>query len=200
MPEHLNRGIDLTREYEALAREALGKLLGPPTHRRRVRPPGRLRLRLPARLRSILGPNAGADAAKNAEAVPSRGFLDTIEVRFPVDPRHALLMTWRGDEDTSVCGSFAQACNMNASISRQADKEWFFKPGAVAHRLNPATLQRDVVPISTELFPEYTSAAALRSRRRLETERVAAQIIQEDPPPDRMPFVNTRRRRGSGTA
>ena len=136
----------------------------------------------------------------NAEAVPSRGFLDTIEVRFPADPRHALLMTWRGEEDTSAGGSFAQACNMNASISRQADKEWFFKPGTVAHRLNPATLQPDVVPISTELFPEYTSAAALRSRRRLETERVAAQIIQEDPPPDRMPFVNTRRRRGSGTA
>ena len=129
-------------------------------------------------------------------AVPPRGFLDTIEVRFPLDPRRLLLMTWRGDDDSSADGSFAQACNVNASVSLQADTEWFFKPGTVAHRLNPSTLHPDVHPISPALFGEYTADAALNSRRRLETEQLAARIHQEDPPHDRIPFVNTRPRAG----
>jgi hypothetical protein len=61
------------------------------------------------------------------------GYLRTnlLEVRVPVSPRLAVLMTWgnRPDDPEPVEISEQQAVNLNAFTVAGTDEEWFHLPG-----------------------------------------------------------------------
>jgi hypothetical protein len=133
----------------------------------------------------------------NAAAVPPTGWVDTVEIRFPLDPKTLLLMTWSDDEDppAPLDGGFNQACNINASLSQQADKEWFFRPDTFPHRLAPPLLRPLVLPISSELLGRYTAVDARGSKRRGAANELIEQILRENGPRDVVRWVTATRKR-----
>ena len=61
------------------------------------------------------------------------GVLETLEIRVPVSPRQAILMTWRDDADDADCvvrGRRDHTANLNAFTVAQAERQWFHQPGA----------------------------------------------------------------------
>jgi hypothetical protein len=113
------------------------------------------------------------------EALPRAGFLDTVEVRIPIDPQHLLLLSWLDEPDGGDVrrGSFPHAADVNRSTFAQADVEWFYKPGTHPPRLAPPFLEPACEPISYGLLPGYSLNAAYRSRRRTEADRIMRDII-----------------------
>lgn len=79
-----------------------------------------------------------------ASVIPESGLVDTVEVRFPVDPRTLLLMAWSdpGAPD-SVVGTYRAACNSNSAVVAQALEEWFYLPGTTPSFLVPLSVDRD---------------------------------------------------------
>jgi hypothetical protein len=94
--------------------------------------------------------------------------LDTLEVRVPVGPRHAIVMTWADLKDTEPLrlGGFRHhAAGLNAFTVAQADPQWFCLPGSGA----PVAASGGLLPLATQLMPDYGIDAAVRSRRRAAT-------------------------------
>jgi hypothetical protein len=122
-----------------------------------------------------------------ASAVPEHGFLDTIEVWFPVDPRHLLLMTWRdaADAGTVLDGTYQQACSVNCWLRAQALEEWVSTPGSAPPFLMPPVLTPQVYPLSSEMFPGYTAS----TQRRATADKMMTAMIEEDAPRDMMRWV-----------
>jgi hypothetical protein len=61
------------------------------------------------------------------------GVLEALEIRVPVSPHHAILMTWRDeadDQDCRVRGTRDHAANLNAFTIAHAERQWFRQPGA----------------------------------------------------------------------
>jgi hypothetical protein len=116
------------------------------------------------------------------QVVPDTGFVDILEVRVPVAPERALIMTWRDtpEASTECTGTFEQACNLNASTVAQADRHWFRHPDGIAPRLRAPTLEAISEPISPQILPGYNVAAARRSRRRLEAMQLVYRIVEQD--------------------
>lgn len=95
---------------------------------------------------------------------PSQGLLPTLEVRFPVSPRSALLLTWMDafDDDAPVLRAPPSAArNINACTRAQAAQQWFFKPSA-----EPGIARGNLPPVSLMLIRGYTAHRAASSRRR----------------------------------
>lgn len=118
-------------------------------------------------------------------AMPATGWIDTIEVRFPLTPRLALLGTWWvAPHGEPVEGSWAHAVNLNGAVRAQAYRQWFQTP----HRepaLPPAITREPVLhfaPISPKVIPGYSTQAAresgLRERTKAEGERLIE--LQDD--------------------
>ncbi len=126
-----------------------------------------------------------------ASSVPPNGFPATVEVRFTLDPRQMLLMTWAEipDSEHPIKGTHSQACSVNCALQAQALEEWVYRPGTTPPFLSPPLLQRRIYPISFELISGYTFKVATQSRRRVEADRLMAKMIEEDAPRDRMRWV-----------
>lgn len=96
--------------------------------------------------------------------IPPQGLIETLEVRVPLEPNRALLMTWDEGTDLRVLGTPEQAARINAFTVASADKQWFHQPGTQIElhsgRQGPVSLT------VTEL--NYDSTAAVRSERRRE--------------------------------
>jgi hypothetical protein len=106
------------------------------------------------------------------------GVLETLEVRVPISPQQAILMTCSDDPDDEspyVRGRRDHAANLNAFTIAQADPQWFHQPGAST----PAACGR-LLPLSTQLFHGYTAAAASSSRRRDRTSAIVQPMIGID--------------------
>jgi len=88
-----------------------------------------------------------------------------MEVRLPVSPHPALLMTWLDDADGAVPlrGARHHLKNLNAFTVAQAEKQWFHFPGVRTHDATGRLL-----PISPELVAGYGGEAARHSTRRAE--------------------------------
>lgn len=98
------------------------------------------------------------------QAVPDEGFANVIEMRFPVDPHHALLLTWRDvpeEEQGPISLPRDLLRDLNASVVGQAENQWFHRPGAT-----PPHSSRVQEPISTRLFTDYGARTAESSGRR----------------------------------
>jgi hypothetical protein len=113
------------------------------------------------------------------EAMPRTGFLETAEVRFPVDPWHVLLLSWTPQPDLAdaVAGQFRHAADMNRSSRAQADRQWFHRPGGRPPLLAPPSLDRSCQPISYDLVPGYSLQTARESRRRSEADAIMKALI-----------------------
>ncbi len=116
--------------------------------------------------------------------VPVNGYVNTVEIRFPLNPQTLLLMSWQEDDDAPapVQGTFHQACNVNTSLSRQADKEWCFRPDTIPQLVAPPLLRSPIIPISFELLPNYNFAAARGSQRRRKADELMSEIVEESAP------------------
>jgi hypothetical protein len=87
----------------------------------------------------------------------SIGLVNFLEVRFPISPNLALLLTWRGqpDEARPLKGGAHHAKNINAFTIAEAEKAWFYKPGT-----RPKSAGGYWLPISPELVPDYSIRTA----------------------------------------
>src|SRR4051794_10612822 len=88
--------------------------------------------------------------------------LSALEVRVPIAPDAAVLMTWvdRADETYVPLGPRA-AAELNAMTAGQADRQWMHRPCS-----EPDVPTGLFAPISRLVEPAYDRAAALRSARR----------------------------------
>ena len=125
-----------------------------------------------------------------ASALLPAGLSYTLEGRFTLDPRRAVLMTWSEDpEERWVSGSHAQACSINFAIKAQALQEWFSLPGTTPPLLSPPLLQEWVYPISQELLPGYTVPQAGASGRRAHAERIVREMVEGTPQNNKIRWV-----------
>jgi hypothetical protein len=93
---------------------------------------------------------------------PRQGALGMLEVRAPLAPDVAVLLTWGegADVDAVSMGRFA-AADMNAFTVGQADLEWMHKPG-----FEPEVPDDIFFPLSPRIDPGYDGQVALSSWRR----------------------------------
>jgi hypothetical protein len=93
-----------------------------------------------------------------------KGWIDMIEVRFPLGPRHALLATWVGPEhaEAAIPGSWQDAVNLNAASRAQARRQRFYDPRCSPP--SPSLISREATPRSRRSAPRGFSATT-RHRR-----------------------------------
>lgn len=95
------------------------------------------------------------------------GLLPTLEVRVPLSPHLALLMTWRpADEPNVVQGRAHHAKNINAFTVAQAERQWFHQPGT-----SPPLAGGRLLAISPEIHSDYSHEDASQSPLRAEVSR-----------------------------
>jgi hypothetical protein len=97
-------------------------------------------------------------AGRRLPEIPSgHGALNVLEVRVPVAPHLAVLMTWKDARDASgvLRGTQEQAENINAFAIAQAERQWMWKPGTT-----PANGDGPFDPLSPALFPGYSDLSA----------------------------------------
>jgi hypothetical protein len=106
--------------------------------------------------------------ARQAEPTPMNlGLFETLEVRIPVAPTLAILMTWADRPDREhdrLRGTRRHAASLNAFTVAEAERQWFHLPRRV-----PPIGSGSFLPLSPELMPGYTPTAAASSRRRAQT-------------------------------
>jgi hypothetical protein len=102
---------------------------------------------------------------RRAEKLWVIGLTNLLEVRVPVSPRLAVLMTWadRPDDPQPIDISAQQAVNLNSFTITATDQEWFHLPGT-----EPRANQGPWFPLSRQLVEGYTYQAAQGSRFRRE--------------------------------
>jgi hypothetical protein len=92
------------------------------------------------------------------------GLVETLEVRLPVTPHHAVLLSWSldpSDEGGRVAGKSHHASNINAFTVANADRDWCHVPGDSVPRATGL-----LRPISTELLRGYDASIATGSSHR----------------------------------
>lgn len=106
-------------------------------------------------------------AAKPRHLGFAAGILETLEIRIPISPTLALLMTWR-EEDASdpVGGKVHHERALNAFTVAHAQRQWFHRPG-----VSPPLGTGRFAPIGPEVHPGYTAIAAENSPLRAEVAR-----------------------------
>jgi hypothetical protein len=114
---------------------------------------------------------------RRAEKLWVAGLVNLLEVRVPVSPRLAVLMTWadRPDDAEPVDINAQQAININSFTIVGADEEWFRLPGS-----DPRANQGPWFPLSRQLFEGYTTEAAQNSKVRREMHKRLNSRVGED--------------------
>jgi hypothetical protein len=134
--------------------------------------------------------------APEAVQVTDAGMMDYFEVRLPLSPTHAVLMTWadKADEDdVRVRGSRDHAANFNAFAVATADRQWFHMPGDPPPRASGLLL-----PLSTQLLGGYTPDALSSSRRRERAGEIVNKKIGRDLADRELEIVKMSREETSG--
>jgi hypothetical protein len=106
----------------------------------------------------------GADSRRPQPSRIRDGLLECIEIRLPLSPRHAVLMTWADEPDDvggRVHGNRDHARRFNAFTIASAERQWFYQPGT-----SVPTLTGKRLPLAPELIKSYDGATAAASRRR----------------------------------
>lgn len=100
------------------------------------------------------------------------GPLGALEIRVPIAPDAAILMTWvdRSDEVDVPLGPLA-ALELNAFTVGQADRQWMHRPGA-----EPPVSGGVFAPLSRLVEPSYDRRIALRSARRATAARFLERV------------------------
>jgi Protein of unknown function (DUF4238) len=119
-----------------------------------------------------------ASRSPQATEVTQIGVIECVEIRLPLSPTRALLMTWSDlpdDEPLRVRGTRDHAANLNAFTVASAERQWFYHPGST-----PPLAKGNLRPLALELVPGYTPLAAANSRRRAQTSAIANRKIGRD--------------------
>lgn len=124
-----------------------------------------------------------------ASAITPQGLAATLEGRFTLDPRHALLLTWHETEEAILAGTYTQACSINCALRAQTLQEWFCRAGSTPPFLSPPMADERIYPISIELLPGYGVASAAASQRRLAAEDLVLRMVNEQTPANKMRWV-----------
>lgn len=106
------------------------------------------------------------------------GLLETIELRFVIDPSHAVILSWHDAPDWSSWSrcDLPVAADINRSVAGRADAEYFHyrrcTPRFVAPPWQPSGECR---PISPKLHDGYWRQTAITSERR---RRASANVLE----------------------
>lgn len=105
------------------------------------------------------------------------GVINFLEVRAPISPALALLMTWQDLPDATevVEGSEAIAANINAFTIANADRQWMHMPGG-----SVPVAKGNLDPISPELIPGYGQAEIEASETRQRVFHLLQQKVGQD--------------------
>jgi Protein of unknown function (DUF4238) len=100
----------------------------------------------------IVGWHMKADSRRPEPNSAGVGALNFLEVRVPISPTLALLMTWQDlpDAEEPISGSEAIAANLNAFTIANSERQWMHQPGST-----PPVAQEYLHPISPTLIPGY---------------------------------------------
>jgi hypothetical protein len=113
--------------------------------------------------------------------IPGDGWMNTIEVRFPLTPHLALLATWHMSEpQPPISGRWEHAVNLNAAVRVQADRHWLYTPARMP-ALPPAVFSDPIasfLPIAPAVLPGYNVAAAKASKLREGTQKEIDKLIE----------------------
>lgn len=117
------------------------------------------------------------------DAIPTTGYLDTEEIRFPVDPYRSLIFTWYDAHDTGriIQGDRDLAAELNRPIIGQADRDYFHHTGGLPPRLksNGDFNVLKCSGVGCSLLPDYGTEYARQSHRRKATTANVNQMIEE---------------------
>jgi hypothetical protein len=119
-----------------------------------------------------------ASRSPTSTEITQDGILECIEIRLPLSPNHAVLMTWSDfpdDQHTRVLGTRDHAANLNAFTVASADRQWFHRPGQP-----PPRASGNLRPLSLELVEGYTEAGANASGRRKRVSEAANKRIGQN--------------------
>jgi hypothetical protein len=101
---------------------------------------------------------------------PNLGPLTALEIRVPLAPDAALLMTWADRSDqVDVPVAPLAAAELNAFTIGQADRQWMHTPGQ-----EPPIADGPLLPVVRLVEPAYTAEVAMRSVARARAERWVA--------------------------
>jgi hypothetical protein len=114
--------------------------------------------------------------------IPERGLSNTIEFRFPIGPRHALLFTWLDEpiHEEIVELPLAAVCDLNVSVVYQAESEVYYRPGDRPPVVCPPFAPGPCSPISPRLFPRYGPDVARDSLRRRNADATMRDLIDNE--------------------
>jgi hypothetical protein len=105
--------------------------------------------------------------------------IDAAEIRMPVSPRAALLMTWRdsGDDPLPRRGTLRDARSINEPMIGQADTQWLRVPDSSPLRASGA-----VNAIASTIWRRYDTSAVRRSsvRRRVHSLLTATPLNDDE--------------------
>jgi len=110
-------------------------------------------------------------------ATPNFGPLGAIEVRVPLSPELAILMTWAhvADEGRRVPATPDFADELNAFVISQADEQWMHRPGRI-----PPVGVGSFTPLSRAFeHGSYSPAYLGQSRRRATAARLLAGVAKK---------------------
>jgi hypothetical protein len=104
-----------------------------------------------------------AEATATPFPKPELAPMAAIEVRAPISPHLALLMTWvdEPDDHQPVAATPQHAAELNAFTISQAERQWMHQPGTV-----PPVATGTLTPLSREFETSYTVATVEASLRR----------------------------------
>jgi hypothetical protein len=133
---------------------------------------------------------SAAPCANELEA----GLLESVEIFFPIDPRHLLLMTWQYAQDATApqVGLGKHAMTANAFVVANAHAQWFRAPGDA-----PWIAKGKRKPISELLVPGYDFAVAAHSPSRAMAGDLARAEAAAPLGNDPISVVSVRSERGS---
>jgi len=117
------------------------------------------------------------------EAAPASGFLACEEIRFPIDPRRCLLLTWiEGfDSERALRPSDDIASELNRTTITQADREWFHHPARRSTGLKAGNFKdRYCGGVAHQLDPQYDTEYARASPRRRHTNKLMEEMIDDE--------------------
>jgi hypothetical protein len=130
-----------------------------------------------------IAPLLSEGSSAPVQPLPSNGLLNTEEIRFPLDPSHALLLTWLNEPDDGPalpCGDQI-AAELNRAVIGQVDKDWFHHPERRPTTVTASNLRPGGCGlIGRALLHGYTAEQARDSRRRHDAARNLDQMIDEE--------------------
>lgn len=117
----------------------------------------------------------GARSRQPAPNVIEDGLMPTLELRIPLSPKLALLLTWADlpdDQDSRIKANRQHAGSLNAFTVAQADRQWFHLPDK-----SPPVQSGQLLPLSPLFVPGYGRKAAEESLRRARAAEIVNAMI-----------------------